>query len=244
MRGGENMDRIDKILANLGFGTRKEIKAVVKNGEVKINGTVIKDSSVKIDPDKSTIEVGGNVVEYKKNIYLLMNKPQGVVSATFDNYDETVIDILEPEYQAFKPFPVGRLDKDTEGLLLITNDGELNHRMISPKNHVDKVYYAEIDKYLDERDVNRFKKGIQLKDGYKCLPGKLHIIESNEDGAKVEVTIQEGKFHQVKRMFNALGKNVVYLKRIKFGPMELDKDLNLGEYRELSKNEIESIKRI
>ncbi|OAA91486.1 pseudouridine synthase [Clostridium ljungdahlii] len=238
------MDRIDKILANLGFGTRKEIKAVVKNGEVKIDGTVIKDSSMKIDPDKSTIEVGGNVVEYKKNIYLLMNKPQGVVSATFDNYDETVIDILEPEYQAFKPFPVGRLDKDTEGLLLITNDGELNHRMISPKNHVDKVYYAEIDKYLDERDVNRFKKGIQLKDGYKCLPGKLHIIESNEDGAKVEVTIQEGKFHQVKRMFNALGKNVVYLKRIKFGPIELDKDLNLGQYRELSKNEIESIKRI
>ncbi|OBR90047.1 MULTISPECIES: pseudouridine synthase [Clostridium] len=238
------MDRIDKVLANLGFGTRKEIKAVVKNGEVKIDGTVIKDSSMKIDPDKSTIEVGGNVVEYKKNIYLLMNKPQGVVSATFDNYDETVIDILEPEYQAFKPFPVGRLDKDTEGLLLITNDGELNHRMISPKNHVDKVYYAEIDKYLDERDVNRFKKGIQLKDGYKCLPGKLHIMESNEDGAKVEVTIQEGKFHQVKRMFNALGKNVVYLKRIKFGPMELDKDLNLGEYRELSKNEIESIKRI
>ncbi|ADK16726.1 ribosomal small subunit pseudouridine synthase A [Clostridium ljungdahlii DSM 13528] len=244
MRGGGNMDRIDKILANLGFGTRKEIKAVVKNGEVKINGTVIKDSSMKIDPDKSTIEVGGNVVEYKKNIYLLMNKPQGVVSATFDNYDETVIDILEPEYQAFKPFPVGRLDKDTEGLLLITNDGELNHRMISPKNHVDKVYYAEIDKYLDERDVNRFKKGIQLKDGYKCLPGKLHIIESDEDGAKVEVTIQEGKFHQVKRMFNALGKNVVYLKRIKFGPIDLDKDLNLGQYRELSKNEIESIKRI
>lgn len=244
MRGGGNMDRIDKILANLGFGTRKEIKAVVKNGEVKINGAVIKDSSMKIDPDKSTIEVGGNVVEYKKNIYLLMNKPQGVVSATFDNYDETVIDILEPEYQAFKPFPVGRLDKDTEGLLLITNDGELNHRMISPKNHVDKVYYAEIDKYLDERDVNRFKKGIQLKDGYKCLPGKLHIIESDEDGAKVEVTIQEGKFHQVKRMFNALGKNVVYLKRIKFGPIELDKDLNLGQYRELSKNEIESIKRI
>ncbi|RMC93065.1 rRNA pseudouridine synthase [Clostridium autoethanogenum] len=238
------MDRIDKILANLGFGTRKEIKAVVKNGEVKIDGTVIKDSSMKIDPDKSTIEVGGNVVEYKKNIYLLMNKPQGVVSATFDNYDETVIDILEPEYQAFKPFPVGRLDKDTEGLLLITNDGELNHRMISPKNHVDKVYYAEIDKYLDERDVNRFKKGIQLKDGYKCLPGKLHIIESDEDGAKVEVTIQEGKFHQVKRMFNALGKNVVYLKRIKFGPIDLDKDLNLGQYRELSKNEIESIKRI
>ncbi len=238
------MDRIDKILSNLGFGTRKEIKAIVKSGEIKIDGTVIKDSSMKIDPDKSTIEVGGNVVGYKKYIYILMNKPQGVVSATFDNYDETVIDILEPEYQAFKPFPIGRLDKDTEGLLLITNDGELNHRMISPKNHVDKVYYAEIDKYLDEEDVNKFKNGIQLKDGYKCLPGKLHIIESNEDGARVEVTIQEGKFHQVKRMFNALGKNVVYLKRIKFGPIELDEDLNLGQYRELSKNEIENIKKI
>jgi len=244
MKGGENMDRIDKILSNLGFGTRKEIKAIVKSGEIKIDGTVIKDSSMKIDPDKSTIEVGGNVVGYKKYIYILMNKPQGVVSATFDNYDETVIDILEPEYQAFKPFPIGRLDKDTEGLLLITNDGELNHRMISPKNHVDKVYYAEIDKYLDEEDVNKFKNGIQLKDGYKCLPGKLHIIESNEDGARVEVTIQEGKFHQVKRMFNALGKNVVYLKRIKFGPIELDEDLNLGQYRELSKNEIENIKKI
>ncbi|AWI07020.1 pseudouridine synthase [Clostridium drakei] len=238
------MERLDKILSNLGYGTRKEIKGLVKQGLVEIDNEVVKDSGMKIDPEDKEIRVSGEMINYRENIYLIMNKPDGVVSATFDNYDETVVDLLEPEHQAFKPFPVGRLDKDTVGLLLITNDGELNHRLISPKWHVDKVYYAEIDKPVDQNDAEKFEMGITLDDGYKCLPGKLKILESDENGAKVEVTIQEGKFHQVKRMFNALGKNVVYLKRIKFGPMDLDLNLQEGEYRELSETEINSLKNI
>lgn len=238
------MDRLDKVLANLGYGTRKEVKAIVKSGAVKIDGLVVRDNSMKINPDECKIEVEETVVEYKKNIYILMNKPEGVVSATFDNYEETVIDILEPKYQAFKPFPVGRLDKDTKGLLLITNDGELNHRLISPKNHVDKVYYAEIDKKVDMDDIRKFKMGIVLKDEYTCMPAELKIIESDENGARVEVTVQEGKFHQIKRMFNSLGKNVIYLERIKFGPLSLDDNLQEGEYRELYGEEIELLKNI
>jgi 16S rRNA pseudouridine516 synthase len=238
------VDRLDKVLANLGYGTRKEVKSLIKSGVVKVNGMLARDNSLKIDPANCKIEVAGDNIEYRKNIYILMNKPEGVVSATFDNFDETVIDILEPEYQAFKPFPVGRLDKDTRGLLIITNDGELNHRLISPKNHVDKVYYAEIDKSLDEYDVNRFKNGIVLKDGYKCMPALLHIMESGSDGSRVKVIIQEGKFHQIKRMFNSLGKNVVYLRRIQFGPIKLEDSLDEGKYRELSKEEIEKIKKI
>lgn len=233
------MERLDKILGNLGYGSRKEVKASCKNGEVVVDGEVIKDSATKIDPETAIIEVNGERVMYRKYIYLLLNKPAGVVSATFDNYDETVIDLLDPEYQVFEPFPAGRLDKDTVGFLLLTNDGALNHKLISPKNHVDKVYYAEIDKPVDERDIESFKKGIVIDDGYKCMPGNLEIISSTEDGSEVLVTIQEGKFHQVKRMFEALDKSVVYLKRVKFGPMELDETLEEGEYRELTQAEID-----
>ena len=233
------MERLDKVLGNLGYGSRKEIKASCKNGEVVVDGEIIKDSATKIDPETAVIEVNGERVMYRKYVYLLLNKPAGVVSATFDNYDETVIDLLNPEYQVFEPFPVGRLDKDTVGLLLLTNDGALNHKLISPKNHVDKVYYAEIDKPVDEKDIASFRKGIVIDDGYKCMPGNLEIISSTEDGSEVLVTIQEGKFHQVKRMFEALDKSVVYLKRVKFGPMELDETLEEGEYRELTQEEID-----
>lgn len=197
-----------------------------------------------IDPEKCKIKVDGEEINYRKFIYLIMNKPSGVVSATFDNYDETVIDLLEPEYQVFKPFPVGRLDKDTVGLLLITNDGELNHRLISPKWHVDKVYYAEINKQVDEKDINAFEKGIILDDGYKCLPGKLEIKKADENGSEVYVTIQEGKYHQVKRMFEALNKKVIYLKRIKFGSLDLDENLEEGKYRELTEDELNKLKSI
>lgn len=233
------MERLDKVLGNLGYGSRKEIKASCKNGEVVVDGEIIKDSATKIDPETAVIEVNGERVMYRKYVYLLLNKPAGVVSATFDNYDETVIDLLDPEYQVFEPFPVGRLDKDTVGFLLLTNDGALNHKLISPKNHVDKVYYAEIDKPVDEKDIASFRKGIVIDDGYKCMPGNLEIISSTEDGSEVLVTIQEGKFHQVKKMFEALDKSVVYLKRVKFGPMELDETLEEGEYRELTQEEID-----
>ncbi|GLC31428.1 pseudouridine synthase [Clostridium omnivorum] len=238
------MERLDKVLSNLGYGTRKEIKVLARSGEVEVDGKVIKDSSFQVDPEKAVIKVSGETIAYRKYIYLMMNKPDGVVSATFDNRDETVIDLLEPEYQTFEPFPVGRLDKDTVGLLLITNDGDLNHKLISPKWHVDKVYYAEIDKPVDESDIKAFEAGVELDDGYKCMPARLEIINSSEHGAEVYVTIQEGKFHQVKRMFNSVNKNVVYLKRIKFGALSLDSNLQEGESRELSNEELILLKQI
>ena len=236
------MERIDKILANMGYGSRKEVKKLIKNNLIEVNGEKIKDPSINIDPEKDKIMVGDEIVNYRKFIYIMMNKPEGVVSATFDNYDETVIDLLEEEYQVFNPFPVGRLDKDTVGLLLITNDGELNHKLISPKWKVDKVYYAEINKEVNDEDVEAFKNGIILSDGYKCMPGKLEIIKSDENGAEVYVTIQEGKFHQVKRMFKAVGKQVFYLKRLRMHTLELDESLPLGEYRRLTNEELELLK--
>ncbi|WP_040212419.1 pseudouridine synthase [Clostridium polynesiense] len=238
------MERLDKILSNLGYGSRKEIKGIIKKGMVLIDGIEVKDSSLQVDPEKSKIIVGGEEVNYRKYIYLMMNKPDGVVSATYDKYDETVVDLLHPDHSIFNPFPVGRLDKDTVGLLLLTNDGELNHRLISPKWHVDKVYYAEIDKKVEEKDVEAFRSGVILDDGYKCLPAELRILEAEENGSKVEVVLQEGKFHQVKRMFESRGKKVVYLKRISFADLKLDGDLEEGEYRELTPEEIEMLKSI
>lgn len=237
------MERLDKILANLGYGTRKELKKIVRNGIVEVNGVVAKDSGMQVDPEKDKIVINGEEIYYRKYIYLMMNKPDGVVSATYDNRDETVIDLLEVEHQVFEPFPVGRLDKDTVGLLLLTNDGELNHRLIAPKWKVDKVYFAKIDKEVTEADVAAFKKGITLDDGYLCKEAKLEIEKVSEEGSEVLVTIQEGKFHQVKRMFEAVGKKVVYLKRIEFGTLKLDEDLEEGEYRELTEEEIEILKR-
>ena len=236
------MERIDKIISNLGYGSRKEIKALVKKGLVKVDGEIVKDNGLLIDPEKSVININGEDLFYREYIYLMMNKPDGVISATYDNREETVKDLLEVEHQVFNPFPVGRLDKDTVGLLLLTNDGELNHRLISPKWHVDKVYYAKIDKAVDEKDVEAFKNGITLDDGYKCKEGKLEIISSSDEGAEVMVTIQEGKYHQVKRMFEALGKTVVYLKRTEFGGLPLDQELEEGEYRELTEDELALLK--
>ena len=238
------MERLDKVLGNLGYGTRKEIKLLARDGLIEVDDVIVKDSAVKVDPNTAKIKISGEVINYRKYIYIMMNKPEGVVSATFDNYDETVIDLLEPEYQVFKPFPVGRLDKDTVGLLIITNDGELNHRLIAPKWHVDKVYYAEIDKVVDEEDVKAFEKGVILEDEYKCLPAKLEILKVSEDGSEVMVTIQEGKFHQVKRMFESRGKKVVYLKRTRFGVIGLDSELEEGHYRELTETELNSLNEV
>ena len=236
------MERLDKIISNLGYGSRKEIKQLARKGFIEVDGNIIKDSGMSVDPEKSIIKINGEEIFYRKYIYLMMNKPDGVISATFDNRDETVIDLLEVEHQVFNPFPVGRLDKDTVGLLLLTNDGELNHRLLSPKWHVDKVYYAIINKPVDENDVEAFKKGITLDDGYLCKEAKLEILSSNENGSEIRLTIQEGKFHQVKRMFNAVDKEVTYLKRVEFGGLLLDETLEEGEYRELTDEEIEFLK--
>ena len=236
------MERLDKVLSNLGYGSRKEIKQAVRKGLIEVNGEIVKDNGMQVDPESDRIIVNGEEIFYRKYIYLMMNKPDGVVSATFDNRDETVVDLLEIEHQVFNPFPVGRLDKDTVGLLLLTNDGELNHRLISPKWKVDKIYYAKIDKKVTEDDVKKFKKGITLDDGYLCKEAILEILEASEEGSEVMITIQEGKYHQVKRMFEAVGKNVIYLKRVEFGTLKLDEDLEEGEYRELTEEEVNILK--
>lgn len=233
--------RIDKLLANLGYGSRKEVKQLLKGGQVKVNGLVVKDAKQHVDPNKENVTLNGETIEYKEFIYLMMNKPPEVLSATEDNRSETVIDLLEIEDQVYEPFPVGRLDKDTEGLLLITNDGQLAHRLLSPKKHVPKTYFALIDGEVTDEDITAFQKGVTLDDGYVTKPGELIILKSGIR-SDIVLTITEGKFHQVKRMFEAVGKRVVYLKRISMGPLLLDDTLELGEYRELSEEEIESLK--
>lgn len=230
--------RIDKMLSNIGLGTRKQIKQDAKNGLIKINDITVKDSSKIIDTEKDEVKYKGETVKYVQYIYLMMNKPQGVVSATEDNYDKTVIDLLEDEDKFYEPFPVGRLDKDTEGLLLITNNGQLAHDLLSPKKHVDKTYYVEVAEEVIEDDVKAFEEGILLtEENYKTLPAKLNIIESGYP-SKCYVTIKEGKFHQVKRMFLAINNEVTYLKRVSMGPLKLDETLELGEYRHLTEEEL------
>ncbi|MET1014543.1 MAG: pseudouridine synthase [Paenisporosarcina sp.] len=233
--------RLDKLLSNMGYGSRKEIKILVKAKSVEVNGTVVKDVSMHVDSEKDEILVLGEKVIYTEFIYLMMNKPPGVISATEDKKDQTVIDLLEPIDQHFQPFPVGRLDKDTEGLLLITNDGHLTHQLLSPKKHVPKLYFAKIDGKVTQEDILKFKEGVILEDGYLTKPGELSILVSGET-SEIELIITEGKFHQVKRMFEAVGKRVTYLKRLKMGSLELDPSLKLGQYRPLTEREIEAIK--
>jgi 16S rRNA pseudouridine516 synthase len=225
----------------MGYGTRKEVKKLLKSGVVKVDDVIVKDPKMQVDPDEQVVTVWGEEVQYKEFIYLMMNKPPGVISATEDVVQETVIDLLEEEDKIFEPFPVGRLDKDTEGLLLLTNDGQLAHQLLSPKKHVPKTYFAVIDGEVTEADVTAFRQGIVLDDGYQTKPAELVILKSGIR-SDVEVTITEGKFHQVKRMFQAVGKRVVYLKRIQMGPLSLDESLALGEYRELTDEEVELLK--
>ncbi|AEO26684.1 rRNA pseudouridine synthase [Listeria monocytogenes] len=226
--------RLDKLLSHTGFGSRKEVKPLLKSGAVVVNGTIQKDSKTQVNPDKDQITVHGTPVVYQEFVYFMLHKPQNVVSATEDNVSETVIDLLAQEDTLTDPFPVGRLDKDTEGLLIITNDGTLAHNLLSPKKHIDKTYYAKIDGDVTAEDVEAFAAGIELDDGYTCKPARLEIITPNE----IKVTIQEGKFHQVKRMFAARGKSVSYLKRISMGNLQLDESLALGEYRPLTEAEL------
>lgn len=233
--------RIDKFLSNMGYGSRKEVKILLKSKAVEVNGKEIRDPKVHINELSDEVTVGGERVEYAEFIYLLMNKPQGVISATEDKYDRTVIDLLEEEEQNFEPFPVGRLDKDTEGFLLLTNDGKLAHELLSPKKHVDKRYFAIIDGEVTEEDGAAFENGVVLDDGYKTKPAVLQILKSGAV-SEIELTITEGKFHQVKRMFQSVGKEVTYLKRLSMGPLELDPALALGEYRHLAEEEIERLK--
>ncbi|MGE7953655.1 pseudouridine synthase [Lysinibacillus xylanilyticus] len=229
--------RLDKLLANMGYGSRKEVKQLLKQKAVTVDGAYVKGAALHVDPEKQDVSVFGERVIYTEFVYIMMNKPPGVISATEDLRDETVIDLLDPLLQHFEPFPVGRLDKDTEGLLLLTNDGILAHNLLSPKKHVPKVYYAQIEGIVTDEDCEKFAQGVELDDGYVTKPGELIILKSAQQ-SEIELMIQEGKFHQVKRMFEAVGKRVTYLKRLSMGNLKLDDNLELGEYRELTAEEL------
>lgn len=232
------MERLDKILSNMGIGSRKEVKALVKAGEVFADGVPVNDPGMQIDPNSCCITVCGQIVEYKKFIYLMLNKPAGFVSATEDKRMRTVAELVPPEFAHFEPFPVGRLDIDTEGLLVMTNDGQLAHKLLSPKHKVPKLYYARLNKDAEQADIDAFNKGVVLDDGYMTMPAHLEIVGRGE----ALVTICEGKFHQVKRMFQTVGKEVIYLKRLSMGGLTLDQDLELGEIRELTEEELQILK--
>ena len=233
--------RLDKYLSDMGAGTRSELKKEIRRGGVSVDGAVVKDPGFSVSPSSRVIYKGAAVV-YEEFVYYMLNKPAGVISASEDDNAETVIDLI-PGPKRRDLFPVGRLDRDTEGLLIITNDGALSHRLLSPKHHVDKVYYAEVSGILDESDVELFAQGLVLSDGLECMPADLKILSvSDEDySSEAEITIREGKFHQVKRMFSSVGAEVTYLKRLSMGPVSLDPDLEPGECRRLTAEELDAL---
>ena len=235
--------RTDKFLAHMGAGTRNEIKALLKSGRVKYAGKVIKDGGLKI-PENSVLELDGKTIGYSAFTYIMLNKPSGVISATEDKKDKTVIDLLTEPYSGMDLFPAGRLDKDTLGLIILTNDGEFAHNSLAPKKHVKKTYYVEAEGSFPEEIKAHFKNGILLEDNTKCKSADLHIIENEGNVIKCELTITEGKFHQIKRMFAAEGGRVTYLKRISFGKIELDPQLKEGSFRPLNDIEMKFVEEI
>jgi len=269
--------RLDKMLGNLGYGTRSSIKQWVKQGAVRVNGEVVKDHGRQIRPNDDTVVLNGETIRYRDTVYVLLHKPAGVVSATEDMRDRTVIDLLDEDVTVLSPFPVGRLDKDTEGLLLITNDGKLSHELLSPRKHVPKTYRALVAGAVGQEDAEAFERGVELDDGYVTKPAQLEVLASLSAAAGdsegqmkadkpeaaaemsavldfapsgpnatplswIELTIHEGKFHQVKRMFEAVGKKVLYLRRVAMGPLKLDPGLAPGDWRELTEDEIDSLR--
>lgn len=235
--------RIDKLLAHCGWGSRKEVKNFISKGLVKVNGNTIKKVGFLVNPDEDQIELDGQTILYERYAYYVLNKPQGVISATEDDKHLTVLDCLGPEYDYLGLFPVGRLDIDTTGLLLLTNNGQLSHRLLSPKHHVDKGYEAWVEGQVTLDMIEAFDEGLDLGD-FTSLPASLKALAYDEINNKshVYVTIQEGKFHQVKRMFEKVGSKVVSLNRISMGPLKLDEDLEVGDFRPLTQAEKDSLK--
>lgn len=233
--------RLDKYLSNMGIGTRKQVKNLIGKGRVRVNDDLAKKSNLKIDIEKDKVYFDDKLIIYEEFLYYMLNKPSGVVSATRDSTYKTVIDLIDEDYGK-ELFPVGRLDIDTEGLLLITNDGQLAHKLLSPKNKVDKIYYAKINGLVTEEDKLAFKQGVDIGQGYITMPATLNIL-TTANISEVELTIHEGKFHQVKRMFQAVGKEVIYLKRISMASLKLDISLNLGQYRRLTDNELKELRK-
>jgi 16S rRNA pseudouridine516 synthase len=267
--------RLDKMLGNLGYGTRSGIKILVKQGAVTVNGKTAKDHGMQINPNLDIVVLDGETIRYRDTVYVLLHKPAGVVSATEDSRDRTVIDLLDEDLAVLSPFPVGRLDKDTEGLLLITNDGKLSHELLSPRKHVPKTYRALVSGEVGAEDAEAFRQGVELDDGYVTMPAELSVLARSKGGelpsatveqhagemtkaielaprqeepvqhevlSWIELTIHEGKFHQVKRMFEAVGKKVLYLRRVSMGPLRLDPALAPGEWRELTEEELDSLR--
>ncbi len=234
------MERLDKILSLALKLSRTDVKRLIKKQSVTVNGKNVKIGDIKIDPDADEVKVNGKLIAYQKYVYIMMNKPQGVISASNDKTQKTVVDLVSDELKRDGLFPAGRLDGDTTGFVLITDDGDFAHRILSPKNHVEKTYHARLAQRLSEGDTEKFLNGIELKDGTLCLESKLSVIEDS-DTPLVEVVIHEGKYHQVKRMFAALGNRVTELKRVKIGNLPLDESLEEGQCREITKEEIRLI---
>jgi 16S rRNA pseudouridine516 synthase len=221
----------------MGYGSRKDVKTLLKKKRITVNDQTIRKADIQIDPDKDQVKCDDKVIQYQEYIYLMLHKPAGYLSATEDQRQKTVLDLIKKQDKVLSPFPVGRLDKDTEGLLLLTNDGQLAHELLSPKKHVDKTYIARLAKTITDNDIKQFAEGVMLEDGYVTKPARLKAVEDK----MVEITITEGKFHQIKRMFEAVDNSVLYLKRLSMGSLQLDEKLNLGEYRELTTEEVDQL---
>ena len=232
------MERLDKLLASTGRWSRREAKRLVKEGRVLVDGIPALCAEDKVNPERSAVLVDGADIGYARQTYIMLHKPAGVLSATEDPRQRTVLDLLPPELRRRGLFPVGRLDRDTEGLLLLTDDGALAHRLLSPKSHVDKVYYAHLDVPLGEEDRLAFAQGIVLEDGYRCMAAELELLG---DGTEVRIVLREGKFHQVKRMTAARGSQVLSLKRLRMGPLVLDEALAPGQWRRLTPAEVQAL---
>ena len=234
--------RLDKFLVACAVGSRTEVKNFLKSGRVTVNGKKEKSAKLQIDEETDEICFDGQKLDYEEFVYYMMNKPKGVISATEDPNHKTVLDLLDDYARAKEVFPVGRLDIDTHGLLLLTNDGKLAHALLSPKRHVDKIYLARINGVMTDADVETFAQGVPLKD-FTCQPAKLELVsvDTEKDQSLIRVTIAEGKFHQVKRMVAYCGKEVVDLQRLTMGTLTLDEDLKRGEWRRLTKEELEGL---
>lgn len=228
--------RLDKFLANMGVGTRSEVKQLLKKESVKVNQNIVKLPKLHVNPNSDEIMVNDEVVSYIDKVYIMLNKPKGYISATEDEVHPTIIDLI-PEYAHLNIFPVGRLDKDTEGLLLVTNDGQFNHEVMNPNKHVSKTYEVYSKHPITQFDIDKFKSGIELSDG-KLKPAILKKV----DNYVSHVTIYEGKYHQVKRMFHSIENEVLELKRIKIAQLELDHNLDLGSYRLLTQIDFDNLK--
>ena len=232
-----NLIRLDKLLSNEGIASRKELRAIIKAGRVTVNGNAVCNPETKVESDSDIIRFDGRILKYSEYHYYMMDKPCGILTATEDKEQKTVLDLLPPEVRRMGVFPIGRLDKDTSGLLLITNNGEFAHRVISPKSNIEKLYFAKVDGIPTAEDAEEFEKGLILSDGTKCLPAKLEITGEN----KCFVTVREGKYHQVRRMLASRGKRVEQLRRLRIGSLSLDSSMKTGDFRELAQNEIDSI---